>query len=149
MARLVDRAVVRYREASAHLDDWIATRHQGNESSRFRWVSAIEEAVTLTHRATGHAIAGKRVGIIEVSLLPTKSDRRDVKEMRDAIQHTEDRITHRRSPTIRHRPCHKRGPHDREISALDQPVNTLATDCGNQRPPRFDPTPSEFNWSAI
>jgi hypothetical protein len=47
LARLVDRSLVRYREAGDYFSEWIATRHQGNESARFRAVSAIEEPCRL------------------------------------------------------------------------------------------------------
>jgi hypothetical protein len=101
LARLVDRSVVRYREASGHLDDWIETRHLGNESARFRGVSAIEECITLVHRAGNYADVLVRRDVIDPALMPSANDRKPIKDMRDAIQHLEDRILGTRKPPIR------------------------------------------------
>ena len=101
LARLVDRSVVRYRETSGFLDEWIESRHRGNESARFRGVSAIEECITLVHRAGNYADALVRRGVIDPTLMPSANDRRAIKDMRDAIQHLEDRILERREPPIR------------------------------------------------
>jgi hypothetical protein len=101
LARLVDRSVVRYREASGYLDEWIETRHLGNESARFRGVSAIEECITLVHRAGRYADVLMRRDVIDPTLMPSANDRKPIKDMRDAIQHLEDRILGTRKPPIR------------------------------------------------
>ena len=100
LARLVDRSVVRYREASDYLDEWIETRHLGNLSAQFRGVSAIEECITLVHRAGKYADELERRGVIDLALMPSANDRNPIKDMRDAIQHLEDRILGRRKPPI-------------------------------------------------
>jgi hypothetical protein len=99
LARLVDRGLVRYREAGDYFSEWIATRHQGNESARFRAVSAIEESITLTHRAVLHA---RRLEdrLVDPKLMPTHADCQTIKNMRDAIQHTEERLLGMRKPPI-------------------------------------------------
>lgn len=100
MARIVDRAVLRYREARQSLDEWIATRSQGGESSRYRGVSAVEECVTLTHRAISFGYAGVERGIVDLDLLPPADVRAEIKEMRDAIHHVDDRLLGKRRELI-------------------------------------------------
>jgi hypothetical protein len=103
LARLVDRSVVRYREASGYLDEWIETAHLGNLSAQFRGISAMEECITLVHRAGKYADELERRGVIDPALMPSANDRTSVKDMRDAIQHWEERIlgTRKNKPPIR------------------------------------------------
>lgn len=100
LARLVDRSIVRYREASDCFDEWLETRHLGNESSRFRGVSALEECITLTYRALRHGEELVGRGILDPSLMPSEAAKTSLTDMRHASQHTEDRILGRRRPPI-------------------------------------------------
>ena len=103
LARLVDRSVVRYREASDYLDEWIETAHLGNLSAQFRGISAMEECITLVHRAGEYADALAGRGVIDPALMPSANDRTPITDMRDAIQHLDDRILGKRKdkPPIR------------------------------------------------
>ncbi|MEX2623280.1 MAG: hypothetical protein WD651_06110 [Acidimicrobiia bacterium] len=62
-------------------------------------MSAIEESITLTHRAVLHT---RRLEdrLVDPRLMPNHADCQAIKDMRDAIQHTEQRLLGVRKPPI-------------------------------------------------
>lgn len=97
LARLVDRAIALYISGSSYIDEWLAAQPSTNVTGFFRAVSTFEQCVTCTHRASLHAGELAKRGIIDPSLL--KIDPR-IKEIRDAMEHFDDRILGRRQPPV-------------------------------------------------
>ena len=92
LARLVDRALVHYEATQEHFDTWVEEGTRGNFGALLRAAGTIEDCVTATRRSCSYAtrLAGR--GQLDPGVLPKTEDVTLVIAMRDAIQHTDERI---------------------------------------------------------
>ena len=100
-ARLVDRGLVAYESARARLEEFAKTGHQGNFAALFRAIGSFEESLFCVHRAIRVTkVLGDR-GVLDSSKLPSPKGAKAIRDMRDAIEHFEDRILRTTEPESR------------------------------------------------
>lgn len=92
--RLVDHAARLYARIGELLNECIT----GNFAAVPTVACLVEDCVTAVHRAGISSGALAQLGVLDASRLPTQADLDDVKDMRDVVQHIDDRLLRRRRP---------------------------------------------------
>jgi len=93
LVRLTDRALQQHEAARELLDDFLQLASTGRISPFYRAVDALEDCVLSTHRALRMATALRGDGYLHsASPPPTQRQADAIRDMRDAIMHTDDRV---------------------------------------------------------
>ena len=88
--RLVDHSIEAYHRIGELVDELIAS--QIHPRAIFRCSSAIEECVTTVNRAGRMAQRLMKLGIFDKAAIPSKAELLAVTQMRDAIEHIDERL---------------------------------------------------------
>jgi len=91
LVRLTDQSLREYGLARKELGLWIGSGHNSMDRY-FRAVDSLEQSVVAAHRAILMAKGLKKKRLGRGSALPTRNRIRLVREMRDIIIHTDDRL---------------------------------------------------------
>ena len=88
--RLTDKALLEYEAARADFDSYVSGA--GSPLPYLRGIDHMENCIDATYRAVRHAEALRLLKIGRGAPAPTKEQRDGLKQVRDAIQHSEDRL---------------------------------------------------------